>query len=327
MILLISNKDDITTDFVVNRLNKIGAEYYRLNTEDLVSSVGINLDIGDKNYALIDYKKNQKINLSSIKSVYYRRPGLPELNIGALSVGEVEFINREVTYVLEGIYKILNTRFWISPVASIREAENKIYQLLVARDIGFEIPKSLITTLPDKAEAFLKGLRGDCIIKPIRNGKVNDPRKPMIVFTRLITDDDIRLLYGVNKCPTYLQSNIEKAADVRVTVVGKRVFPAKIHSQEFQETMIDWRKGENEKIRHDRIELPPEIVDKCIKLTERLGLHFGAIDFVLDKGMRYVFLEINPNGQWGWIEKRLGYDISGEIVDLLLKGGQTYGDA
>lgn len=324
MILLITNKDDVTTDFVVNRLNKIGEPYYRLNTEDLVSSVGVNFDIGEDEYMLIDHQRNQKLSLSSVKSVYYRRPGLPEINAGSLSEGEVEFIRREIAYVLEGIYKILSNRFWISPVAFIREAENKIYQLLVARDIGFEIPKSLITTSQDKAEAFLKGLRGDCVIKPIRNGKVDDPGKPMVVFTSLITDDDIGLLDGVNDCPTYLQSKIEKAADIRVTVVGKRVFPAKIFSQEFQETMIDWRKGENAKIKHERIELPPEIEGKCIELTERLGLHFGAIDFVLDKGMRYVFLEINPNGQWGWIEKRLGYDISGEIVNLLLKGAQTH---
>jgi hypothetical protein len=325
MILLITNKDDVTTDFVVNRLNNIGAAYYRLNTEDLVSRIGVNLDIGENEYILTDYQKNQKLSLFSVKSVYYRRPGSPGMNVGSLSEGEVEFINRETAYVLEGIYKILNDRFWISPVASIREAENKIYQLLLARDIGFEIPKSLITTSQDKAEAFLKELQGACVLKPIRNGKVDDPGQPMVVFTSLITDDEVGLLDGVVDCPTYLQSKLEKLADIRVTVVGKRVFPAKIYSQEFHETMIDWRKGENAKIRHERIELPPEIEGKCIELTECLGLHFGAIDFVLDKSMRYIFLEINPNGQWGWIEKRLGYDISGEIVNLLLKGAQLHG--
>jgi len=321
MILLITNKDDVTTDFIVNRLNKIGAKYYRLNTEDLISSIGVNFDIGENDYKIIDPQNNRELSLSCVKSVYYRRPMLPVMNVGSLSKGEAGFINREVAYVLEGIYKILNDRFWISPVASIREAENKIYQLLVAQDIGFEIPKSLITTLRDKAEAFFMGMQGDCIIKPIRNGKIDDPEKPSVVFTSLITTNNISLLEGVKSCPTYLQSRIEKVADIRVTVVGKKVFPAKINSQEFQETMIDWRKGENAKLRHERIELPLEIEAKCIELTKRLGLHFGAIDFVLDKDMRYVFLEINPNGQWGWIEKRLGYDISGEIVNSLLKEG------
>lgn len=323
MVLLITNKDDVTTDFIVNRLNKIGAKYYRLNTEDLMSSIGINFDIERNEYVLIDQEKNQNVDLSSVKSVYYRRPVLPKIKIGSLSEGENEFVIREIAYLLEGLYKILNDRFWISPVTSIREAENKIYQLLVARDIGLEIPVSLITTSQAKAETFLKQLKGNCVIKPIKNGKIDNHENPMVVFTSLITCGDIGLMDGVKNCPTYLQSKIEKVADIRVTVVGKKVFSTKIHSQEFEETMIDWRKGENTKIRHERIKLPPEIEVKCMELIDRLGLHFGAIDFVLDRDTRYVFLEINPNGQWGWIEKRLGYDISGEIVQLLLNGAQN----
>ena len=322
MILLITNKDDVTTDFVVNRLNEIEAEYYRLNTEDLVSSIGVNFDIYKNEYVLIDHKKNQNVSLSSVVSVYYRRPTLPQIRIESLSDGENEFVIREIAYVLEGLYKILDDRFWISPVSSIREAENKIYQLLVARDIGLEIPISLITTSQAKAESFLKHLKGNCVIKPIKNGKVGNHENPMVVFTNLLTHDDISLLDGVQSCPTYFQSRIEKTADVRVTVVGEKVFPAIIYSQEFKETMTDWRNGENANVRHERIELPPHIESKCIELVKFLGLNFGAIDFVLDKGMRYVFLEINPNGQWGWIEKRLGYNISAEIVQLLLRGKQ-----
>jgi len=325
MILLITNKDDITTDFIVNRLNKIGADYYRFNTEDLVTNVGVNLDIEKDEYYLIDQMTDSSINLSKVKSVYYRRPGAPHLIVDSLSNGEIEFIKTETYYLLEGIYKILKDKFWISPITSIREAENKIYQLLIARNIGFEIPKSLITTSRKNVDSFFSVLKGNCVIKPIKCGRLNDPQKPRVIFTSLITKDDIRFMDGVCYCPTYLQNEIKKAADIRVTVVGRKVFPAKILSQEFQETTVDWRKGENSKVRHERIELPSEIEGKCIELIRRLNLQFGAIDFALDKDLRYIFLEINPNGQWGWIEKRLGYNISGEIVNLLLSGGGTDG--
>ncbi|MBU2488885.1 MAG: hypothetical protein KKA60_05805 [Proteobacteria bacterium] len=325
MILLITNKDDVTTDFIANRLNKIKANYYRLNTEDLISSVGIIIDIENNDYFLIDHKRKSSVNLSAIKSVYYRRPGIPQLTIDSLSDGEIEFINTETLYLLEGIYKILIDRFWISPIASIREAENKIYQLLIARDIGFEIPKSLITTSQEKIESFFSGLQGNCITKPIKSGRINDPEKPKVIFTSLITKNDIRLMESVCYCPMYLQNEIGKIADIRVTVVGNKVFTAKILSQEFQETMIDWRKGENSKVRHERMELPSKIEHMCVELIRRLNLQFGAIDLVLDQDSRYIFLEINPNGQWGWIEKRLGYNISGEIVNLLLTGGHKDG--
>jgi glutathione synthase/RimK-type ligase-like ATP-grasp enzyme len=237
---------------------------------------------------------------------------------GSLSRGEVEFLYRETAYMLEGIYKILRDRCWISPIPSIREAENKVYQLLLAREIGFEIPKSLITTLQDKAEAFLSRSQGSCIIKPIKSGKVDDLENPKLVFTSLLHANNRDLLHDVNTCPTYLQNNIEKVADIRVTVVGRKVFAARINSQEYEETTIDWRKGDNSNITHERIQLPQDTEYMCLELTRRLGLRFGAIDLILDKRMGYVFLEINPNGQWGWIERRLGYDISGEIVNILL---------
>ena len=57
----------------------------------------------------------------------------------------------------------------------------------------------------------------------------------------------------------------------------------------------------------------------CLKLTKKLELNFSAIDLILDKNKDYIFLEINPNGQWAWIEKRLGYNISCEIIKLLME--------
>ena len=322
MILLITNKEDVTTDFIVNRLNKTGALYFRLNTEDLISKIGVNFDVEKKEYIFVNPEKKIDIDLSIVRSVYYRRPKLPQIILHSLSKSENEFVVREIAYLIEGLYTILKDRFWISPVYSIRKAENKIYQLLLAQEIGFEIPISLITTFQNKAELFLKRFNGECITKPIRSGKIDDQENPKVVFTSLMTNSDIAMLEGVKNCPTYLQNKIKKEADIRVTVVGKKIFSTKIYSQEYKETTIDWRKGENIKIKHEKIKLPRDIEDKCVKLVDRLGLNFGAIDFILDNDKRYIFLEINPNGQWGWIEKRLGYDISGEIVRLLLKGGK-----
>ena len=58
-------------------------------------------------------------------------------------------------------------------------------------------------------------------------------------------------------------------------------------------------------------------MEQCITLLKILNLRFGAIDFILDTAGNFTFLEINPNGQWAWIEKRTGYEISNEIVNLL----------
>ena len=62
---------------------------------------------------------------------------------------------------------------------------------------------------------------------------------------------------------------------------------------------------------------------KCLELNSKLKLNFSAIDFILDVEKRLIFLEINPNGQWAWIEKRLGHNISNAITDFLIEGDTT----
>jgi glutathione synthase/RimK-type ligase-like ATP-grasp enzyme len=109
-----------------------------------------------------------------------------------------------------------------------------------------------------------------------------------------------------------------KKYDVRVIVVGKKVFTTLIHSQDNEETKTDWRNGENI-LEHTKAVLPKSIERKCIKLLKILKLQFGAIDFIMGKENNFIFLEINPNGQWARIEKQTGYKISDEIVNLLIK--------
>mgnify|MGYP005827328847 CR=1 FL=1 len=97
-------------------------------------------------------------------------------------------------------------------------------------------------------------------------------------------------------------------------VVGDKIFSAKVNSQKNKNTLIDWRKEKNPFVEYA---LPSEIEQKCIQLTRKLNISFGAIDLVRDKDGNYIFLEINPNGQWAWIEIETGLKISDEIIDFL----------
>ena len=182
MILLITNKADITTDFIVNGLNKKGFEYYRFNTEDIGLRVYINLDIARNKYILSDLIKKQQIDLHKIKSVYFRRPKLPIIEEKGMSPGEIIFTQREYYYTLEGIYKILADRYWINDIYAIREAENKIFQLRLAKQIGFEIPESIVTSIPKKASRFINSYK-ECIVKPLKTGLIEDINIQKYIFT------------------------------------------------------------------------------------------------------------------------------------------------
>jgi len=315
-ILLITNKGDITTDFVVKELTKAKASFYRLNTEDFLSKFFLNFNFHKNEFTLFDNERKIEIDLLKIKSVYYRRPILPSKTTNNLTRGEEIFIINEITNYLEGLYKILKNAFWISPVFAIREAESKIHQLQVAKELGFNIPPSLITTDYKITEEFITEFKS--IIKPIKTGFIEDEGNEKIIFTTLF--DDNSQLERIQTCPTYFQKFINKTSDIRVTVIGNKVFAAQILSQEYDETKIDWRKAERIKLQYEKIELSSTLSDLCIKLTKKLGLNFGAIDFVKDENGGFLFLEINPNGQWAWIEKQLDYNLSYEISKLLIDG-------
>jgi glutathione synthase/RimK-type ligase-like ATP-grasp enzyme len=107
---------------------------------------------------------------------------------------------------------------------------------------------------------------------------------------------------------------------LRVTVVGSAVFAAEIHSQFTQHTRFDWRRYDHFETPHRIHALPTEIAQQCVSLVRQLGLCYGAIDLVLTPEGRHVFLEINPNGQYLWIEHATGLPISDAVCDLLLAG-------
>ncbi len=314
-VLVITNKSDITSDFIIRSLKIENLEFYRFNTEELSKSLELTIDISSNKYSIFDSNQDLHIDLTSFSSVYYRRPELPSITSEGLTNGEIKFIQNELIFSLEGIYKILKNAYWISPLYAIREAENKIYQLQLAKSLGFNIPESIISNSARDIRSFYADNNEECIIKPVKSGLIDDEKESKVVFTNklksLPTSDN-----KIKVSPNFLQTEIKKIGDVRVIAVGNKIFATLIDSQSNDSTKTDWRKGEKP-LNHKRIYLPKQLENKCVSLLRKLNLRYGAIDFILDKSGKYVFLEINPNGQWAWIENQTGYPISKEIVTLL----------
>src|SRR5207249_3016869 len=161
---------------------------------------------------------------------------------------------------------------------------------------------------------------GALIAKPIRVGYIDDGAHGLGIFSNLVTAKDLREHEeGIRLAPVIFQEFIEKAFDVRVTVVANQIFAARIDSQIVESARVDWRRSDTDQLPHAPLALPEALSLRCFKLIRRLGLEFGAIDFVVDRAGRYYFLEINPNGQWAWLQDRLGFDIAGAIADWLLR--------
>ena len=314
-VLIITNKQDLTSDFIIKELKNRKIEFYRFNSEELNITCSVTLNITDDKFILFDKISKKSYNLKLFTSVYFRRPEIPTFDSSSLNTGEIQFIKNEIAYTLEGIYKVLRNAYWISPIFSIREAENKIFQLEIAKSIGFKIPDSIVTNSFYDSVDFYNKMNGECIIKPIRSGLIEDNNNPKVIFTNALTMRPSSK-EQVEFSPNFFQRNIAKRYDIRVIVVGNTTFATLIHSQNNAETKIDWRRGEYP-LKHTKTELPDSIKKKCISMLKELKLRFGAIDLILNKKHEYIFLEINPNGQWAWIEKQTGHRISKEIVNLL----------
>lgn len=253
--------------------------------------------------------------MSSIRAAYFRRPEPPAAILN-LDAGSRAYALAEWNALLKALYLLIGDR-WFSHPKNILLGEDKPGQLRLATALGFNVPGTLITNDFDEASVFV-GL-GATIAKPLRQAMVAQDEKEFVVFTsevlNLSEDDRVALQLA----PVIFQRRIPKKYDLRVTVVGDRVFTAAIHSQEETQSMTDWRKGYNAQLRHEVVQLPVAIEQLCVAFVKQQSLRFGAIDLVLDDNDVYWFLECNPNGQWAWIENRTGMAIAEAIVDELEK--------
>ena len=217
--------------------------------------------------------------------------------------------------------QILQT-FWFGDPEAIRVANRKPYQLMLAKELGFSIPQTLVTNSPDAAKQFAESLDSDIAIKPMWAAGIvmeeEGVERGVSIYTkRLSKAEFLGNLPSVKNCPLILQSYVEKDFELRITVVGEKVFACAIRSQASEKTKEDWRRYDLPNTPHSEFELPSEVRQKCIDLVKRLGLSFGCIDMIVTPKGEYIFLEINPNGQWLWIEHLTGMPISQAIADLL----------
>ncbi|TSC78758.1 MAG: RimK domain-containing protein ATP-grasp [Parcubacteria group bacterium Gr01-1014_33] len=314
MILLITRKDDIHADLVVKNLVELKAKFFRLNT-DYLSDYEISLSL---NSGYIRHPVTKRsVNLSEVKSIWIRRRSLPE-KIKDVKEEFRSFCEEEWLRFYQNIWSVLEDRFWISPPYAIDATRSKMKQLIIARDIGFLVPETIITNSIDEVIELQRKF-SVCIYKPHDGGALSTGSDQMI-YTNIIDtilEKSEELTESLKICPGIFQPYIEKDYELRINVVGNKVFAAKIDSQKSDKTRIDWRRYDFKNVPHSIYHLPPEEENKCISLLEKLGLQFGAIDMIVTSAKKYIFLEINANGQWAWIQLLTKQLISFEIARLL----------
>jgi glutathione synthase/RimK-type ligase-like ATP-grasp enzyme len=321
VILLITSAEDLTTDYLIKRLEERQLPFFRFNTEETLAGFDVSLSLTSTSneFSIRDIVRGVELKSGDVSGAYFRRPGQPSTTAADLS--ESSFNRREIEETLRSIWRMIPEQVWLNQPERIWLANNKIKQLILAAEVGFTIPDTLVSSLSKKVLDFIRSHHNDAISKPVKHGFFNSDNAANIIFTDVVKAEELEQLEQCSQSvPAIVQPHLAKKLDLRITVVGDTVFPVAIHSQEHLETATDWRTwdiAEGIDLRHERFDLPNDITDQCLALNEKLGLKFSCIDMVLTTGNDFVFLEVNPNGQWAWIESLVGLPIRDAIIDCL----------
>lgn len=325
MILVLSSDEDAHVPFVTQWLDRAQAEYRCFDTALLPAEARLALDYGRPGGQSRRLEwAGRSLDLDQVSAIWFRRPRDPR---AAQQVADND--HRELTYIetyqaLAGTLYTLDCRWLPGPPRLVYAAENKPAQLALAPSLGFRIPRTIITNRPEDLLDFYAECDGQMVTKALYRGHGERDGERFVCYTRPVRRRDLASYQAVRYAPIIAQEYVPKKVEIRVTVVGTCVFAAEIHSQQSRSSRHDWRLYEDhERTRHVVHVLPTEIASQCVRLVHTMGLCFGAIDLVLTPAGDYVFLEINPNGQWAWIEQLTGMPIGAAIAATLVGSPDT----
>lgn len=310
--LIVTSKSDTHADHVEDILKEKGLSYDRLNPDCM--GEGLFLSYKDGKY-LLSFG-NGKSTCAKYDSVWYRKPYISKHDRSAQS-SAVAFMARESEAVISDLCLNLSENItWVNHPENNRRADNKLWQLRLAQKAGFKIPETLVTNDPEEFSTFAASHR--CIYKTLTHPMIEETEDEYVsVFTTPVSNTP-EVRESLRRTPCLIQEKVEKKYELRVTILGTRVFVSKIFSQENKETNTDWRRDQHKvKVRQEIDTLDLKTEEKCINLVKSLGLIYGAIDLIVTPKDEIVFLEINANGQWLWKEKTLGLKISDALIEHL----------
>jgi glutathione synthase/RimK-type ligase-like ATP-grasp enzyme len=315
-ILIVSHEFDPHVDRMVVLLNDIGVECVRWRPNAFPLQSKLRLRSHETGFDGRIDTPGWHADLRGIRSVWYRHPAPPQLP-DSLGPQERRFAEAEARAALTGLYQTFDW-FWVNHPDRSRIADSKPLQLRLANDLGFSIPKTLITNDPSQVRAFYEECRGDIVYKPFNSGFFVGTEKAC--YTSPVSLRELDCIDLISHTPGIFQENIQKEFELRITVIGHQVFATEIHSQASAQGRNDWRRADIESLPHEIHRLPADIEKRCLELINRLQLSYGAIDMIVTPSGQYVFLENNPNGQFGWIETKTGQPLTETLARMLIAG-------
>jgi hypothetical protein len=319
VLIITHTKDNDCINQVSKHIRSLGGEVIRFNVDlyPLHSSLATEYTNGE--WKIYLHAEGQIHTLHDADAVWYRRSF--NLGDGLREVLEGEYLSSvhgEIRQVLFGMLEGLHC-FQIGRVSQYRRLDSKEEQLKIASALGLLVPDTCITNDPDRARAFVAAHPAGVITKMQSSFAIYREGSEHVVFTNVITEENMQQIDSLQYCPMQFQQKIEKAVELRVTIVGEAVFCFAVDSQKTDNAEVDWRrKGVELLDKWVPYELPADIQDKLLRLMDVYEANYGAIDILVTPSGEYYFLEINAAGEFFWLDYLIGNAISEQIAKVLL---------
>lgn len=327
MILILSHQTDQHVPFVTRRLEELGEEYLWFDCAGFPVDSQVHVRYERDGLKRVSLSADgREYDLSAVQAIWLRRLRTPR---------PLESVHDDVyrtwaagvcTMVLWRLWELLDCR-WLPASPDVDDyASNKLLQLKLAGQLGWRVPRTIVTNSPEQFLAFYEECEGRVVSKLIAGASAFAQTRvgeKFPSYTHPVMRRDLPSFRSIRFAPIAVQEYVPKRVELRITVVDSQVFAAEIRSQSHSRSRDDWRHHDMDPDMYHRHALPPDVEARCIDLVRALRLTYGALDVILTPDGEYVFLEINPNGQWVWIEDFTGLRIADAITDYLAHGHTT----
>ncbi|WP_284465038.1 MvdC/MvdD family ATP grasp protein [Chryseobacterium sp.] len=312
MILCITHSQDFyTIDLFFQYLSSKNIPYFRLNSDQLnhLQKISIN----ENSFEITDESGNT-IHSDDIKGVWHRkawRIGVPE----ELDENYEKIFQNEYGSLRYNLITILENIPWINPFEKEKKIDgNKMLQLKIAQRNHLTIPKTMFSNDEEKITTFFHQYCSGKAIAKLHGVQSKTMSGENLISTMIIEEETLEYLSDIAYCPMIFQPYIDKEYELRIMYVDGVFFTGKINNS----SNADWRIS-NENYFWSAYELPENIKINLTSMMKEMGLYMGAIDVIKGKDGEYYFLEVNPQGEWGMLQKELGFSIAERIADNLIK--------
>ncbi|WP_372528755.1 hypothetical protein [Piscinibacter sp.] len=307
-ILILGFPGDVHIHAVRWALDQAGADHQVLYTPDLPQMLRASVRLGGGMLPTASFHCARTAGKTGdYDTVWFRRSGL-SMRPPSMPDADWTIAERECDHHIAILRQHLAPNaYWVNDAEARERAMLKSPQLEAARQCGLATPDTLYSNDPDEIRRFYAEHRESGVIfklvhQSYWHAQASGARHAL--FTTQLRDEDLRDDAALSVCPATYQRKIEKRYELRVTCMDEACYPARLDSQSREKTRMDWRSDFSQPLVPQRVELPPQVEERCVQLMRRLGLAFGCIDLIVTPEGDYVFLEVNEMGQFLFVEER-----------------------